>query len=258
MTSVAAFGSLPAGLRDPLIAEHNNIVQNYLERRWTPAGVSAGKFCEIVYTIIDGHGSGSYCAKPTKPTNMLASCRGLEGRTGVPRSFQILIPRLLPALYEVRNNRGIGHAGGDVDPNHMDATLVLAAANWIMAELVRVLHATPSTSDAQAIVDSLAARRMPLVWEEGGVKRVLDAKQSLQDQVLLLASSTVGRALTSDLLSWTGASNRSYFKRLLRALHKKRFIELSEDESQVSVLPPGAARVEELVRTHIAKIPGAK
>lgn len=68
----------------------------------------------------------------------------------MPRSFQILIPRLLPALYEIRNNRNVGHVGGDVDPNFMDSTAVLGTANWIMAELVRVFHSV-STPEAQAI-----------------------------------------------------------------------------------------------------------
>jgi len=52
----------------------------------------------------------------------------------------VLIPRLLPVLYEIRNNRGVGHVGGDVDPNHMDAEAVQAMASWVMAELVRIFH----------------------------------------------------------------------------------------------------------------------
>jgi len=64
----------------------------------------------------------------------------MEVHTRVPRSFQILIPRLLPALYEIRNNRGVGHVGGDVDPNYMDATMVVGAVKWIMGELTRVFH----------------------------------------------------------------------------------------------------------------------
>jgi hypothetical protein len=47
---------------------------------------------------------------------------------------------MLPALYEVRNNRNVGHTGGDVDPNHMDSVAVLSKCNWIMGELVRVYH----------------------------------------------------------------------------------------------------------------------
>ena len=61
---------------------------------------------------------------------------------------------MLIALCEVRNNRGVGHVGGDVDPNHMDAACVLEMSKWVMSELVRVFHDT-STEDATAAVDSL-------------------------------------------------------------------------------------------------------
>ena len=120
-----ALNAIPAGLRTPLLKEYESIVQNYMERRWSPSELSGGLFCEIVYTILDGHAKGSYASKPTKPSNFVGACKKLESNTGVPRSFQILIPRLLPALYEIRNNRGVGHVGGDVDPNHMDAQAVL-------------------------------------------------------------------------------------------------------------------------------------
>ena len=73
-----------------------------------------------------------------RPSNFVEACRRLESNSGGPRSFKILIPRLLPLLYEIRNNRNVGHVGGDVDPNHMDATTVLAIVAWVMAELVRV------------------------------------------------------------------------------------------------------------------------
>src|SRR3979411_1915836 len=67
---------------------------------------SGGKFCEIVFTILDGHAKSTYPTSPAKPKRFVDDCRKLENNSHVPRSFQILIPRLLPALYEVRNNRG--------------------------------------------------------------------------------------------------------------------------------------------------------
>lgn len=247
--TTAAFGVLPSGLRAELLKEYESIVQHYLERRWSPAELSGGRFCEIVFSIIDGFGVGSYPSRASKPPNMVSACKTLESRTGVPRSFQILIPRLLPALYEVRNNRGVGHVGGDVDSNQMDATAVLGLANWIMAELVRVLH-SESVNDAQAIVDSLAQRRIPLVWERGQVKRVLDPKIKLQDQVLLLLSSCPTQVQVEDLLSWTGYKDRAYFLRTLRKLRDGRLIELDTVESEVHLLPPGTLHVETLVRSY--------
>lgn len=231
--------SLPQGLRDPLIEEYNSIVRNYMERRWSPSELSGGRFCEVVYTILDGHASGTYATAPSKPREFLSACRALESRIKAPRSFQILIPRLLPALYEIRNNRGVGHTGGDVDPNLMDASTVLAMTSWIMAELVRVYHNLP-IAEAQQAVDTFVERRLPVVWTEGKIRRVLNPTLPLKDQIMLLIASCSASVHVDDLFNWTDYQNRGHFNRILRTLHKTRFVELDEKSGTVIILPPGA------------------
>src|SRR2546428_9970348 len=111
-----ALAQLPSGLRDPLLASFNEIVVNFRETRWTASELDGGKLCEVVYTILRGHVDGSFPSGPSKPSNMVQSCMDLAkaDATRFPRSVRIQIPRLLIALYEVRNNRGVGHVGGDV------------------------------------------------------------------------------------------------------------------------------------------------
>lgn len=244
VTPSQALAAIPVGLRDPLLEEYRRIVQNYMERKWLPSEISGGRFCEIVYTILQGHATGTYPPAPIKPGNFAQACRLLESNTHVPRSFQILIPRLLPALYEIRNNRGVGHVGGDVNSNLMDATAVLGMSNWIIAELVRVYHKL-SSDEAQKVTDLLTERRIPLVWQAGQTKRVLDTKLRLKDQVLVLVCSSPVPVSTENLLYWTGYTNRGYFMRLLRTLHGNRLLELSADETSVELLPPGTKYVEE-------------
>jgi hypothetical protein len=242
-----ALSTIPPGLRDPLIVEYRGIVQNFLEQRWRPTELQAGLFSEIVYTILDGHGKNAYATGPSKPANLVLACRALENNAHVPRSFQILIPRVLPALYEVRNNRNVGHTGGDVDPNHMDSVVVLSMCSWIMGELVRVYH-NLSIADAQAVVDALAEVRVPLIWTNGAVKRILDPKLSLQEHILLLAGVTVPSATATQLLSWIEYEDEKYFMRTIRNLHKKRLVEYDKNSGTVQVLPTGAAVVQTIIR----------
>lgn len=237
---------IPDGLRKPLLSEYNDIVKNFMERRWAPSELSGGKLCEIVYTILDGYGSGRYASSPSKPSNFVDACRRLEQNTSVPRSFQILIPRLLPTLYEIRNNRGVGHTGGDVDPNHMDAVAVLSMSNWLMAELVRVFH-NLATDDAQKVVDSITERRVPLVWQSGSLKRVLDPHLTYPDQILLLLSSSSTDVSLNDLFQWTEHSNITSFKKILKMLHDKRFIEFNKKQGTVLILPPGANYIQKII-----------
>ncbi len=169
---------VPMGLRTPLIAAYVEIAQNYAEERWEPSELNGGKFCEIVYTILEGAISGTYPSAPSKPPKFVEACRALEQKPADPtrigdRSLRILIPRLLPYLYEIRNNRGVGHVGGEVNPNFSDATSVLSGSNWVMAELVRIYH-NVSLADAQSAVDTLVERKLAIVWEFEGIKRVLD------------------------------------------------------------------------------------
>jgi hypothetical protein len=171
----------------------------------------------------------------------------LENNSGVPRSFQILIPRLLPALYEIRNNRSVGHVGGDVDPNHMDSAAVLAMCNWIMCELVRVYH-NLDTSEAQKVVDSLAEMRIPVVWSDGNVKRILQPALRLPQQILLLIATSVPDVSVQELLDWTECASKKHFMNTIRALHKARLIEFTTATGRAQILPPGTKQVEKLVR----------
>jgi len=242
-------GSLPSGLRTPLVIEYKKLTQNYMEHRWEPAELSAGKICEIVYSIIKGHIDGNYPASPSKPRNMVNACKQLENETSLPRSFQILIPRMLPALYEIRNNRGVGHVGSDVDANTVDATLMFTMVNWILAELVRVFH-TGTLEEAQIAVDTLAQRSTPLVWDSKGLKKVLSPNMNLKDQILLLSSSTDKDVSIEELMGWTESTNKTYYKKTLKILHKEKLIHFDENTGIVTLLPAGSNKVASIVEQH--------
>src|SRR5438477_10609616 len=105
ITASQALSAIPSGLRDPLLEEYRTIVQNFLEQGWLPSELSGGRLSETVYSILDGHAKKVYAAAPSKPGNFVDACKKLENNKlpHVPHSFQILIPRMLPALYDVRN-----------------------------------------------------------------------------------------------------------------------------------------------------------
>lgn len=246
MTQHNVLGLLPSGLRDPLLEEYQSILLSFSENRWLPSELSGGRFCEIAFTVIEGHASGSYPDAPKKPQDFVGACRRLEQDTHVPRSFQILIPRLLPALFEVRNNRGVGHVGGDVNPNYMDAAFVVTSCSWVMGELIRVFHDV-TIGEAQVLVDSLAQRRIPLIWEGHDTRRVLQPNLKMQSQILLLLATSRNSVRTSDLLQWIEYRNVGYFRTVLRRMHSQRLIELYDDGECAEILPPGSKEAAEII-----------
>ncbi len=250
------FPNFPSGLRAELLECYRGIISAYAERRWRASELEGGRFCEVVFTIIEGALKGAFQASASKPANMFQSCITLESkyppnssRVG-DRSLRILIPRLLPVLYEVRNNRNVGHVGGDVNPDHMDAEAVQSMASWLLAELVRIFHGV-STKEAEETVDALVERKTPLIWEIDGAKRVLDHTLSTKDQTLLMLYHTASWVGVNDLIKWIEYSNPSVFRsKVLKPMHDERFIEYDANNRRARISPKGSCYVEsQLVRS---------
>lgn len=239
-------GNIPDRLREELIASLNEIERNFRERRWEPSELNGGKLCEVVYSIVRGHVDGKFPAKASKPRNMVDACKALESADSsqFPRAIRIQIPRVLVALYEVRNNRGVGHVGGDVSPNAMDAAFVLSSSKWLVAELVRIFHEV-STAEAERAVSALIERELPVIWQIGDHRRVLVPGLSMKSKTLLLLYHTADWVAESDLVTWVEHSNASAFRRdVLAKAHKERLLEYDKIAKRATISPNGMRFVE--------------
>lgn len=245
----SAFAALPQTLTQDLLDAFHTIITNYGERRWEPAELNGGKLREAVYTITLGHLNNSYPSRAYKPKDMFRACMDLQNQFPTAnRSLRIQIPRLIIGLYEIRNNRGVGHAGGDVNPNEMDATAVLYMSKWLVAELVRLLHTIP-VDEATEIVELLVERQIALVWKYGDKRRVLKTGLSWKQNVLLLLVG-VSEAKEKELVSWLEHKNPANLRKdVLRPMHKARLLEYDETTRSVRLLPPGVEEAESLIRS---------
>ena len=233
--------------RDKIISTYLDLKRNFVEARHDAAGLAAGKFCEIVLRHIQNTVVGTYIPFNKKVGNFADECRKLiaapSGTT--TESERVILPRALVFLYTMRNKRGIGHIGGDVDANEIDTAVMARTADWILCELIRIHHGMP-LEEAQDLVDSISARQLPVIWEVAGKKRVLKKGLSASDQVLLILYSTKDTAvLVEDLCDWIEYSNLSIFKsRIIKDLHKDRMVEHDKETETVLLSPKGAEHVE--------------
>jgi hypothetical protein len=241
-----ALSQLPVQLRKELLGAFREIVSNFTERRWEPAELNGGKLSECAYSICFGMCSGKMPPKASKPQNMPQACRELENKyPQALRSVRIQIPRMIIALYDIRNDRGVGHTGGEVNPNHMDALCVLQMSKWVVAELVRLLHHMP-VDEAADLVEALVEREVPLVWKVGNKRRALDPKMSMPDKTLLLLHGCTGPVSEADLIDWTEHTKASLYRRdVLRRAHRAKLLEYDEQAKAVVISPTGVAHVEQ-------------
>jgi hypothetical protein len=247
----SALLSIPDLFRDQLLAEYSESQRAAASADWEKVGLKAGKICEIAYCILEGICTGLYPSAIAKPQNMQDACKTLESKAkpGTPRSARIQMPRVIAALYELRNNRAIGHAGGDVQPNRMDGLLFNQTIKWLVAEFVRLVS-NVSISKATKLVDELSFRWTAAIWQYEDRKRVLIPDIKIKDQVLTLLYFSDSHATIDQLRSWLEVSNITLFRdRQLAPLHKEGLVDLNRVARTVRLLPAGSARVESEILT---------
>lgn len=219
----------------------------YTDDAYDAIGISAGKFCESVFRFIEEELKGTHTAFSTPIKNFGDRCREFEqtAKTAGPESLRVLIPRCLSFIYTVRNKRGIGHVGGDIEANQADIAVIVSGTTWIACELIRIYYGC-SLEEAQGIVSTLNTRVISEVWNVMGKKRVLKANLPAKDRVLLLCYTTPSEAVfIEDLFDWVEYSNLSMFRSsVIAPLHKDRLIEHNKELDAILISPTGLERVE--------------
>lgn len=242
------FPNIPKKIREKLENTYTKIQRNFAEGHYETAELNAGKFCEAVIRLLQWHVSptNDYTPFSTPIRDFGRETRKFEHETAFPYSIRCNIPKVLNALYDLRNNRGVAHTGGDVDPNLMDSTFIVYATAWVMADLVRIFHKV-DTNTAQKIVASLVAKRIPLVWEVGGKKRVLDSSLSYKNKTLVILHRLhPDKVNEKELVEWVEHSNPSVYRGdILRKCHRVKLLEYDENEKTVIISPKGIKYVEE-------------
>lgn len=243
-------GLLGAGIPAALVSE---TLQTYAEakkrfhiRDFMPNAVEGGRFTEAVLRILEWQSSGIYTpiGDPLFKADKLIL--QLESKSHCSDSVRFHIPRALRVIYAIRNKRDTGHLGDGIDPNTQDATLVVSAMDWVLAELIRMHHNVPP-AEAQALIEQVVTREVPLIEVFNGKPRILkDMKAS--EHLLVLLFWQGQRVAHETLRSWLPASMTANYKRTLKTLHGKHLIHDEGGFAQLTSLGQKYVADEGLIR----------
>ncbi len=238
--------NLPSGLVGALQVEFQKLHQQYFLGRWEPSQLDGGRFAEAVLRIIELKDAGKFTTIG-KQLNRLKIVKSVEQNTSLADSLRFHIPRLAALILDFRNNRNVGHLGA-IDVNEMDSAFVLNAANWIVAELIR-LETQMSPDDAQVEIKKIVERKVPTVEEIGVRLKVLDPRLKIQDKVLVLLYQKYPEAIGDEiLLDWAeyDPANRPRFLGYLRELNKLGLIDYRDNAARLTKL--GVVSVEKHIK----------
>src|SRR5207237_1199815 len=152
-----ALANVPAQFRSKIVQYFLDVKKRLAEGNDESLGLAAGKFSESVLRLLQHEILKSFIPFGQKIPDFAVECRKLieSPKAAGSESLRVVMPRALVFVYTLRNKRGIGHVGGDIDANHIDAMTIARTCDWIVCELIRVYH-NLSLEDAQAIIDSVA------------------------------------------------------------------------------------------------------
>lgn len=229
-------------LVDALLNAYIEVVMNYRIEKWKPSELDAGHFVEISRRIIETELFGSSKSLNESLGSFNQQVLNKYETANGDESYRILMPRVLFSVYCVRNKRGVGHISS-ISPNKLDATFILNAVKWVLAELVRLSGAS-NPDEAYEVASFILERDVDLIWDDGESFMILD-KRLKADQKVLLSLYKKDRVTLEQLQALVEYKNKTNFRKVCEKLRSEKLIDITSD--QICKLSPLGIQSAELI-----------
>lgn len=237
---------LPTRVTQELLAEYVEVKRRYHLGDHRPTEVGGGRFAEAALRVIEHELFGKFTPlSKNLPSLNAQRLAQFESATHSNESLRIHVPRALFLIYAMRNKRDAAHLNDGIDPNLQDATYVVGVLDWILAEFVRLYH-NVSAAVAQATIDDLVTREVPVVEEIDGQPVLSKHNLSVGDTILVFlyrAGRDVGLAVP-ELQRQMRHGHRSNLVRALKLLDEKGLVLIHPVSSKAHITSKGIAYVE--------------
>lgn len=230
-----------------LVAEieknYMRILTQYKCKNWQYFGNEVGQFDELIYRIIEDETCGVHTPLSEKisPLNHHVLQNWEQSKICNDESFKILIPRVLFAMFCLRNKRGMIHKS-EISPNEMDANILLAGVKWILSELIRK-STNVDFAQAKKIIEDINTKELDLLWNLNGRVKVV-ANLTTKNKILLLLYDR-NSLLDEELRTSIEYRNKTVFNKILAELHKESLIDYTNHTCTIS--PLGIKNIESII-----------
>lgn len=237
---------IPLELAEDFLSSYEKVLVEYRKGKWEETLWKAGKFAENTFRILSFLLTGKIEREAPNFSEIKIKLEKTSSEK-LPESVRILIPRIASSLiYDPRSKRAAIHVK-EVNPDYMDASLVISACSWIIAEFVRIYH----TSDSRKIVEiinSLMQRKIPFIETHEG-KTFVTKPIDCESEILLLLLNSPNGLNRKEIGSVLGRYyTQARITQSLQELGKKRYIIKPNDKYIIS--GPG----EEIINLKLSKL----
>ena len=240
--------AFPAKHINAALSHFTNAVNDFGQGDWEQSIAKSGKFVEAIVKALATH-----CGVPFESGRKFkadAVMNGLGQLTygSFDDSLRLLIPRACRVVYDIASNRGARHDPDEINPNSMDANIVMPVCAWILAEAIRYAQkGVVDPSQAKDLVESLVEKKYPVVEDvEGRIYLHAKRKSAVDVALVILARRYPKRVNRGDLIE---AIKRNGFTLSNAKVAAGRVANLVDDDGtqHLRLLAPGLKRAEEIV-----------
>lgn len=237
---------IPTALSKRLLKEYSEAKRRFYLGDHQPTSVEAGRFAEAAIRVLEHAVLGSYTplGKTLPPLDARRLSQFEAGASAAHESLRIHIPRALFSVYAFRNKRDAAHLADGISANLQDATYLVGVLDWVLAELVRLYHDV-EPAEAQAIIDDLVVREVPVIDEIAG-QPVLSKSLILSDRILVfLYRAGRDRGLPiPELQRQMRHADRGNLTKSVKRLDEKGLALLHPETGRAHITSAGMADVE--------------
>ncbi len=209
--------AIPQNIVVELEAEFQKLHTQYFLGNWEPSQLDGGRFAEHVFRIIEYKQKKTFTSIGTTIPR-LSIYNSASQDTMLPESIRFHVLKLADLILDFRNKRNVAHPG-TVNVNEMDSAFVVQAANWIVAELIR-LETQMSPENAQAEIKKIIERKVPIIEEIGGRLKCLNPSLDVKQKALVFCYQKYPAPISlNDIFDWTEYSNKSVLSKQLADLN---------------------------------------
>ena len=151
----ALAASIDKQLASQLVEESVSLEQAFFLRKWKYSELDGGRFTEVAARIVYAVDSGNLSL-----TKSVDDCLKYIDNQQVPHNFPeqqaaIHLAKVIRAVYKLRSQRGAVHVSPTYTANEIDSRLILEAARWILAEILRIF-VTKNRDEITDVIRGLA------------------------------------------------------------------------------------------------------
>jgi len=233
-----------------MLCHFEGMTKHFQREEWEDCIGKGGKLIEAALkALYVNAGQSLPTSRGFKVDSVINGLAGLASHS-VADTIRLTIPRACRFVYEIASNRGGRHDPDDIDPNEMDANVVMMNCSWIVAEMIRhAQHGTVDGRAAKSIVDSLVKRQYPLIEEvEGRTYFHLENASAVDIALVSLAHHYPKRITGTELANMLTRHSFSESNARMTIKRIKRFTD-QNDDGGFRLLAPGLKRAEEILRS---------